>query len=137
MRENLRSNGAGSGRKSRRFHSLRCAAVQSVHGHGGKIHMSDGAAFCSTNPATGDVVWKGTASTEAHIDAAVAAPRGALEGWGDAALNTRIAYLEAFAEQLKQHKQDLAEAICRETGKPRWEALAEVDAMIGKVPISI
>ena len=99
--------------------------------------MSDGVAFVSTNPATGEVVWQGNAGSESQIDQAVVAARDALDRWADAPLNARTGYLEAFAEQLKQHKQDLAEAICRETGKPRWEALAEVDAMIGKVAISI
>jgi succinylglutamic semialdehyde dehydrogenase len=99
--------------------------------------MSDGVAFVSINPATGEAVWSGNAATEAQINAAVAGARDALEQWADAPLSSRIAYLEAFAEQLKQHKQELAQAICRETGKPRWEAVAEVDAMVGKAPISI
>jgi succinylglutamic semialdehyde dehydrogenase len=99
--------------------------------------MSVGAAFVSTNPGTGETVWEGNAATEAQIDATVSAAREALERWADAPLNSRITYLEAFAEQLKQHKSELAEAICLETAKPRWEALAEVDAMVGKVPLSI
>ena len=45
----------------------------------------------------------------------------------------RIAAVRAVAEQYGRRKAELAEAICRETGKPRWEALAEVDAMVAKV----
>jgi succinylglutamic semialdehyde dehydrogenase len=42
-----------------------------------------------------------------------------------------------LAEQYRIGKEKFAETICRETGKPRWESLAEVDAMIAKVAISI
>lgn len=38
---------------------------------------------------------------------------------------------------LEEHKQSLAETISRETGKPRWETLTEIQAMIGKVGISL
>ncbi len=51
-------------------------------------------------------------------------------------LDQRITFLDAFAAQLKQHRGELS-AISREIGKPRWEASAEVDAMINKVPVSI
>ena len=33
--------------------------------------------------------------------------------------------VEAFAGQLRSHQGELAEAISRETGKPRWEALED------------
>jgi succinylglutamic semialdehyde dehydrogenase len=45
--------------------------------------------------------------------------------------------MHALAEQYKQRKADLAHAISLETGKPRWEALTEVDSMIAKVAISV
>jgi len=96
-----------------------------------------GEPFKSTDPATGEVVWEAPAATEAEIGRAVAAARGALESWSELPLQQRVFFLQAFAEQLKSNRAELAETICRETGKPRWEALSEVDSMIGKVPISI
>ena len=45
--------------------------------------------------------------------------------------------MKRFAALLEEHKQSLAETISRETGKPRWETLTEIQAMIGKVGISL
>jgi succinylglutamic semialdehyde dehydrogenase len=71
------------------------------------------------------------------VNDAVAAARAALEPWAEMPVARRIAYLEAFAEQLRQNKAALLEIISEETGKPRWESATEVDAMIGKVALSI
>lgn len=43
--------------------------------------------------------------------------------------------VKRFAALLQQHQQSLAEIISRETSKPRWETLTEIQAMIGKVGI--
>ena len=102
-------------------------------------HWIDGAGapFHSSDPATGESVWQGHAAGQSEIDQFVAAAHKALESWSDTPLPQRIFFLQKFAEQLKANRADLAEAISRETGKPRWEALSEVDSMIGKVPVSI
>ncbi len=52
-------------------------------------------------------------------------------------LEIRIGYVEAFAEELRAHREALAEVISIDTAKPLWESRTEVDAMIGKVPTSI
>ena len=96
-----------------------------------------GPSFASHDPATGSIVWEGTSATGSDIDAAVCAARGALESWIDLGTETRISHLLQFGEQLKSHRAELSEMISRETGKPRWESLTEVDSMIGKVPVSI
>ena len=67
----------------------------------------------------------------------MSAARTALVRWADLPLQQRIYVLQHFAEQLTAHRSELAEAISREVGKPRWEAISEVDSMIGKVPVSI
>jgi len=63
--------------------------------------------------------------------------RIALDAWTGTPLARRIEIAQAYAEQLKSHKADLGLIISEETGKPRWESGTEVDAMIGKVPLSI
>jgi succinylglutamic semialdehyde dehydrogenase len=73
-------------------------------------------------------------SNAADIDRAVASARAALPLWID---HDRISIINSFAEQLKKKRAEMAEAICQEIGKPRWEALTEVDAMINKVAVSI
>jgi succinylglutamic semialdehyde dehydrogenase len=91
--------------------------------------------FRSINPATGDVVWEGCESTD--IDAAIETARAASGPWAALSLDDRIRFLHAFAERLKTDRVGMAAAISAEAGKPRWEALTEVDAMIGKIPASI
>src|SRR3954468_15187744 len=96
----------------------------------GRWEAGGGAVFRSMNPATGEAVWEAAAVDRAQIDRAVAAARAASSGWIDTPVEQRIAILNVFAEQLKAHRAELADAISLEIGKPRWEALTEVDAMI-------
>jgi succinylglutamic semialdehyde dehydrogenase len=103
----------------------------------GQWTSAGGAAFRSINPATGDTVWEGAVANRENIDQAISAARAASSSWADLSLDQRIVYCNAFAEQLKTHRAELAEAICLEIGKPRWESLSEVDTMINKVAVSI
>ncbi|HET6247317.1 MAG TPA: succinylglutamate-semialdehyde dehydrogenase [Tepidisphaeraceae bacterium] len=93
--------------------------------------------FHSTDPSTGTPVWEGRAATEHDVKAAIAAARAALPAWTETPLENRIALLNRFADELRARKTEMATEICAETGKPTWEALSEVDAMIAKVAISI
>jgi succinylglutamic semialdehyde dehydrogenase len=101
--------------------------------------MSDpgGETFSSHNPATGETVWTGRAANPEDVNRAVVAAERAFDDWSSQSITRRIDLLNAFANQLKHRKSELVEMICRETGKPRWESGTEVDAMIGKVAISI
>ncbi|WP_038904823.1 aldehyde dehydrogenase family protein, partial [Yersinia pestis] len=57
--------------------------------------------------------------------------------WARASLEQRATVIQQFAALLEQHKQSLARTISLETSKPYWETLTEVQAMIGKVAISL
>jgi succinylglutamic semialdehyde dehydrogenase len=91
----------------------------------------------SMNPATGEVVWEGPVDGPAEVDAALARARVAFPAWAALPNDKRVEKIRAFKAMLEANKQRLAETICRETGKPRWEGLAEAGSMIGKVDISI
>ena len=93
--------------------------------------------FSSIDPATGEIVWTGPAATSAEIESAVGSARAAFPGWSRTPLAEREAHLRAFAGKLGERRAELASAISREVGKPAWEALTEVQAMIGKVELSI
>ena len=103
----------------------------------GRWQDAAGAVFTSTDPATGDTVWRGRAADAGDVAAALDAARAAFPGWAETALEDRIALVRRFAEALKAGEVALAEAICRETGKPLWEGRAEVGSMIAKVTASI
>jgi len=93
--------------------------------------------FSSFDPATGEPVWTGPAATPAEVDRAVGAARQALPAWSRRPLAERVGYLQAFAQELERCRPALAAAISREVGKPGWEALTEVQSMIGKIDWSV
>jgi succinylglutamic semialdehyde dehydrogenase len=96
-----------------------------------------GASFQSTNPADGSVVWSGSAADTTDVSDAFSAARAAYSDWARTPVEDRIAVVEAFKAELENRKTELAELISRETGKPLWETLTEIAAMIGKVAISL
>lgn len=96
-----------------------------------------GSLFQSVNPATGEIVWKGNEATSVDVDAAVASAAQAFFLWAERPLHERCTLLLRYAESLTRSKAFLAETISKETGKPLWESEGEVEAMIGKVPLSI
>src|SRR5262245_43617312 len=89
----------------------------------------------SHNPATEALVWEGQGASKEDLDAAVASARTAFSKWASRPLGERIAFLEAFAEQLRKQQETLAEVISMEMGKPVWDSMGEVKAMIGKIAI--
>ncbi len=93
--------------------------------------------FQSTNPANGEVIWEGASVSPEGVDAAVKAARKAFYSWARLPFAKRQEYVEAFRTQLEAHKNELAETISKEMGKPLWDSLSEVGAMIGKVAISV
>mgnify|MGYP000692605255 CR=1 FL=1 len=96
-----------------------------------------GPAFQSHNPADNSLVWEGQAADPSQVEAAFAAARSAFSAWGRAPLERRVEIVERYRSELENRRNDLAELISVETGKPRWEGLAEVGAMIGKIDISL
>jgi succinylglutamic semialdehyde dehydrogenase len=95
------------------------------------------ASFESLNPVSQAVLWTGRAATPVQVAAAVAAARSAFPAWAQRSLDERIVVLEAFANSLKAHADELAQCIGEETGKPLWESATEVTTMVNKVAISI
>ncbi len=103
----------------------------------GEWVQATGAAFASQNPATGVEIWNGHSSTELDIDSAVLAARHAAKDWSWRPLRERIRIIEAFGKQLESQQENLASVISQEVGKPLWEARTEVQAMIGKIEVSV
>ena len=99
--------------------------------------MGAGADFASNDPAYGDIVWSGAASTGDDVARAVAAARAAFDGWRRTPLDRRIEIARAFAQIVTARTDTFAQTIARETGKPLWEARTEVAAIVGKIEISV
>src|SRR5437868_7213976 len=92
------------------------------------------ASLISTEPATGETLWTGE---EGDVEAEVAAARAAWAGWAARSLSYRVETLRRFANVARGSADPFADLIARETGKPLWEARTEVEAVVGKVDISI
>lgn len=93
--------------------------------------------FASIDPATGDTVWEGPASTGSEVEQAATRARAAFPDWADRPRQDRIDAVKRYQAVLKARAPEIAEAISRETGKPLWETRTEATAMQGKVDISI
>ena len=88
----------------------------------------------STEPATGATLWEGEIG---DVDREVGAAREAWAGWASRPLTVRVETLRRFANVVRGKKEEFGDLIARETGKPLWESLTEVDAVVNKVDISV
>lgn len=103
----------------------------------GKWEEAHGDVFTSNNPATNEVVWSGEAATAGDIESAVFSARKAFGFWSSFDIKSRTDTLVRFAQNLDSIKHEFARLISIENGKPLWEALTEVQSMVGKVALSI
>lgn len=88
----------------------------------------------SHEPATGAELWRGKVG---DVEEAVSQARRAWAAWAAQPLSNRMELVRRFANEVRKDAEKLATMIARETGKPLWEAQAEVDAVVGRVEISI
>ena len=92
------------------------------------------ATLSSIEPATGETLWTGEPG---DVDVEVARARSAWAAWAAKPLSVRIETMRRFANAVRGKKDQFADLIARETGKPLWETATEVDAVVGKVDISV
>ncbi|MCB0860575.1 MAG: aldehyde dehydrogenase family protein, partial [Solirubrobacterales bacterium] len=87
--------------------------------------MSD---YAVVNPATGETVKEYPTITDSGLDAAIAAADGAFRDWSqNSALAERAAIMKRVGELHVERREELADIIIREMGKPREQALGEID----------
>lgn len=76
-------------------------------------------------------------SCHAHIGQACQAAKQAYKSWRSTTLQTRAEYLNRLKELYLAHKDEMAELIARETGKPLWEAKTEAQALVAKIDVTL
>ena len=94
--------------------------------------MSD--KMISTEPATGNQIWRGKVG---DVEQAMERALAAKTAWARESTARRMELLRRFANEVLKHADPFAELIARETGKPLWEARTEVEAVKNKIEISI
>lgn len=103
------------------------------HFIGGQWCNGQGDEIVSINPANGEVIWRGNSALHGEVDLAVRAACNALSAWSNTSIEERIAKLKVFVQLLAENRESLAALISQEVGKPLWESLIEVQAMISKL----
>ncbi|WP_036302119.1 MULTISPECIES: NAD-dependent succinate-semialdehyde dehydrogenase [Microbacterium] len=84
--------------------------------------------YAVVNPATGETLASYETFTDAQIEAGVAAAATAYRDWArDASVAERAERLNRVADLHRERRDELAEIIVREMGKPLAAALGEVD----------
>lgn len=84
------------------------------------------AAVKITNPASGDSVGECRFVDATHAKAALQKACAAFAQWRDTAATERAAKLESFAEELRNHRQELIALLVLEAGKTLVDAIDEV-----------
>jgi succinate-semialdehyde dehydrogenase / glutarate-semialdehyde dehydrogenase len=84
--------------------------------------------YAVINPATGETVKTYDTITDADLEAAIAASDEVHRTWSKStSVDERAALIRRVAELHRERRQELAEIIVREMGKPIAQALSEVD----------
>lgn len=91
----------------------------------------------STDPSTGEVVWRGPIASAEDVNRAVISARAAQPGWEAVRLSDRVELMRRYQNIVRDRGDALATMISRETGKPFWETKTEVQSVIAKVDISL
>ncbi|MBO3682444.1 gamma-aminobutyraldehyde dehydrogenase [Streptomyces sp. NEAU-YJ-81] len=100
------------------------------HIDGTYTDAADGRRLEVTDPVTGEVYASSPLSGAADVDAAMAAAAAAFPIWRDATPSTRQRLLLRIADAVEARAEEIADAECRNTGKPRALTLTEEIAPI-------
>jgi alpha-ketoglutaric semialdehyde dehydrogenase len=97
---------------------------------GREAQASSGGTFEKLRPADASLLCTAPRSDAADVAAAVAAARAAQPGWAARTPVERGQLVRELAEALRGRREELAELVVAETGKPAELALGEADAAI-------
>ena len=94
--------------------------------NGKKVDSESGMTFDVTNPATGEVIESVPKATEKDVKAAVDAAAEGQKVWAEVPVWQRAKVLCKFLDIVEANKEELAQTLCAENGKPIAEARAEI-----------
>jgi acyl-CoA reductase-like NAD-dependent aldehyde dehydrogenase len=96
----------------------------------GKLATSS-ASFDVFNPATGAVLAQAPSASAEQLEEAIAAAKTAFKSWSQLSYEERQQYLNAYADALQAHRDELARLLTLEQGKPlKTMSEPEVDQSI-------
>ncbi|UOQ92288.1 NAD-dependent succinate-semialdehyde dehydrogenase [Halobacillus shinanisalinarum] len=80
-----------------------------------------------TNPATGELIQEVKANTETEINQALKKGYESFQKWSKVNAHERSRLLQDWSRKVKENKEEIAELMTLESGKPIKESLGEVD----------
>jgi aminomuconate-semialdehyde/2-hydroxymuconate-6-semialdehyde dehydrogenase len=89
---------------------------------GGAFVEPDERCWDKISPVDGSVLARVHEADAELVDRAVAAARGALDGWAATAVTTRTAVLRRVADRIEARFEEFVQAECGDTGKPYRQA---------------
>lgn len=104
---------------------------------GGHWVAGEGSSGERRSPSDDSLVWQGNWASLSQVDDAIDAARVAFPVWSETSLEERMEVCKKFAALVEERRDELAQLIAVENGKPLWEAKTEVAASIAKVSNSI
>ncbi len=101
---------------------------------GEQVEPTDGGYADLVDPSTGEVFAAAPVSTSADVDRAMSAAANAFESWRDTTPSERQRALLRLADAIEARTDDLLDAECRNTGKPRGlTASEEIPPMVDQI----
>lgn len=97
---------------------------------GSFVEASDGQERTSINPSTGEAIGQWPVATKEDVDSALEAAQRGKEAWAAASPAERIAALLRAADIFDEHKEEIAERISTEMGKPISMARGEAQEVV-------
>src|SRR5579859_4438620 len=88
-----------------------------------QVETAQRSKLLSRNPATGEILGELECATAEDVKRAVEQARAAQTAWAQTSARERAQLLRKFQQLLVEQKNEVAELITREAGKPRVEAL--------------
>jgi acyl-CoA reductase-like NAD-dependent aldehyde dehydrogenase len=96
----------------------------------GEAYAADGRTFAKVDPATGREICQVVRSGAADVIRAVQTAKRAQPGWSAMTVVKRGDILRQIAILMREHRDEIAALVARETGKSKKDALGETDAAI-------
>ena len=90
----------------------------------------DGRTFTKKDPATGRALCEVARSSAADVELAVGRAKAAQPAWAATTVVKRGDILRQIALLMREHRDEIAALVAKETGKSRKDALGETDAAI-------